>query len=343
MKKRVGLAWVGVAGWLAGTAFAHADSVKLLPGPFEMPDHIGPMYLQGEPHKYPDARLGASYQYFGGGLSLTVYVFDLGATDIPDGGDTRYACEAFEGAKSEVQRAGYSDVRLVSEQLARLDPPADQPTAREAVFEYSRENHPTVSYIWVTGAAKQFVKLRFSVDPKLREELPEARRAILDALGAALKPHLAPMDANAKTQRTALNLHSGDPEEMGTALMYLSALSSDEKEHPEKVPLCGGELVPDFAKELLAIRSALALGGVTGNTKFVKQVADMEKAGFLEEFVWTYRHRDIWGTTPPDGLDLAGFDQWRAKKLKKFKMPDLGNVEFVLPRPLPLEPVSTAP
>ena len=69
---------------------------------------FGPMRFDGQPHKYDDPRLGASYQYMGGGLSLTVYVYDLGAVNIPDGGNTRLACEAFEGAKGDVQHAGAS-------------------------------------------------------------------------------------------------------------------------------------------------------------------------------------------------------------------------------------------
>src|SRR6476659_6490868 len=182
---------------LACTTLANADPVKLAPGPFELPDRIGPMRFDGQSHKYDDSRLGASYQYFGGGLSLTVYVYDLGAENIPDGGDTRLACEAFEGAKGDVMHAGYQNVVLKSQQLARLDPTAESPVAREAVFEYTRSNRPTVSYLWVTGASKEFVKLRFSIDEQYRDELAEARRTVLNAVGDALKPHLGPADPEA--------------------------------------------------------------------------------------------------------------------------------------------------
>jgi len=321
-----------------------AEPVKLLPGPFELPDRIGPMRFDGQAHKYDDARLGASYQYLGGGLSLTVYVYDLGAENIPDGGDTRLACEAFEGAKGDVLHAGYQDLVVKSEQLARLDPAADAPTAREAVFEYSRANRPTISYLWLTGASKQFVKLRFSVDDRYRDELIEARRTVLNTLGEALKPHLAPVDAGAGQKKTAMSLTaSDDPEEAGAALMYAMSLGADTDSHPELLPVCGGELVPDFAHELQAFQNLLVIARESDKrTKFTRRLESIAAAGFLDEFVWTRRHQDSWGDRPPDGLDLATFEIWRRKNLRRFAVPDFGHISFDMPRPLPLEPAAAA-
>lgn len=328
-------------GVMAFAAVSHADPVKLLPGPFELPERIGPMRFDGQPHKYEDPRLGASYQYLGGGLSLTVYVYDLGAENIPDGGNTRLACEAFEGAKGDVQHAGYQNVVVKSEQLARLDPAAETPTAREAVFEYVRSDRPTVSYLWVTGASKLFVKLRFSVDEKYRDELAEARRTVLTALGAALGPHMAPADADAGKSKASININVGmNPDEMSAALIYLASLDAGNDDHPENIPLCGGELIPDYAHELTAFQSLAAMSGAGGRTKFTRRLDEIAGAGFLEEFVWTYRHREAWGTQPPEGLELERFDKWRAKKLKRLVVPDFGSVGYETPRPLPLEPAA---
>ncbi len=319
---------------------SRADPVKLLPGPFELPERIGPMRYDGKGHKYDDARLGSSYQYLGGGLSLTVYVYDLGAENIPDGGDTRLACEAFEGAKDDVLHAGYQDVQVKSEQLARLDPGAESPTAREAMFEYTRNDHATVSYLWVTGAAKQFVKLRFSVDDTLRDELVEARRTVLTALGAAIKPHLAPVDPESAKKGTTINVNSANgTADMATGLEYLMFLTADGLDHKENTPVCGGELVPDFGRELSAFKS---LAHDARPTKFTRKLADIDSAGFLDEFVWSYRHRDDWGAQPPEGLELGKFDAWRQKKLKRFAVPDFGSVTYDVPRPLPLEPAGAA-
>ncbi len=323
---------------LACTTFAYADPVKLAPGPFELPDRIGPMRFDGQPHRYDDPRLGASYQYFGGGLSLTVYVYDLGAENIPDGGDTRITCEAFEGAKGDVMHAGYQNVVLKSQQLARLDPAAESPVAREAVFEYTRSNRPTVSYLWVTGASKEFVKLRFSIDGQYRDELAEARRTVLNAVGDALKPHLGPVDPEAGKKKTSVNINSSNnPADMATAFEYLMSLTADGIEHQENLPLCGGELVPDFGHESTAFRS---LAHDAKPTKFTRRLAEIDSAGFLDEFVWSYRHRPDWGDQPPEALELEKFDAWRKKKLRNFSTPDFGNITYDVPRPLPLEPAA---
>jgi hypothetical protein len=334
---------------LACMTLAHAGPVKLLPGPFELPDRIGPMRLDGEAHEYDDPRLGSSYQYSGGGLSLTIYVYDLGIPDIPDGGETRIACEAFEAAKKDLHRAGYADVRQKSEQLARLDPTAAAPNAREAVYEFTRAERPTISYIWLTGAAKVLLKLRFSVDEKLRDELPEARRAILMALGEAVKPHLAPApapagDADGKKSHTSLVINGDAIDDMVLGMLYLGTVLSVAEQAPELQPVCGGPVALHFEGEVGAYSAALMFsGGASGGSKFAKRLQEISKAGYLEEFVWTYRHQDFWGDTPPQGLELEKFHAWSKKRLKRFVVPEFGHVDFPAPRPMPLEPVEPVP
>ena len=61
-------------------------------------------------------------------------------------------------------------------------------------------------------------------------------------------------------------------------------------------------------------------------TRLGKRLAEIETAGFLEEFVWSDLHREQWGTTPPQGLELDDYKPWRKKNLKRFKAPPLGTV-----------------
>ena len=132
------LMWVVAAG-----AVAAEDPVKLLPSPFVLPDRIGPMVLEGEPHKYDDPRLGVSYQYGGDGLSLTVYVYDAGETDLPDGADTIPTCQEFEVAKQGVQQS-YQKVALKSEHLAKLEsarPAAADPRSGVRIRARSPADH----------------------------------------------------------------------------------------------------------------------------------------------------------------------------------------------------------
>jgi hypothetical protein len=325
----------------AGMAFAAGeDTVPLLPSPLVLPKRIGPMVFSGAPHQYADPALGVSYQYGSEGISLTVYVYDAGIRDLADGADTIPVCREFETAKQGVMQA-YQKIELKGEQLVRLNPPDDLPLAREAVYEYEREQRPTISFIWITTAAKFFVKLRLSMDPRLREELPEARRAVLSMVGEAIKPHLTPVDPKGAIPGATMGISVDDSgrEGTGAALMYLMLLNAAAERSPEQVPVCGGEFVPTFDADVGLYRGLLATGGL-GGTRLGKRIAQIDDAGFLEEFLWVERHRMAWGTVPPAALDLAEFEAWRKKKLRRFRLPAFGSVSIDHPRRLPLEPLA---
>lgn len=318
---------------------AGQDTVVLLPSPLELPKRIGPMLFSGEPHKYEDPALGVSYQYASDGISLTVYVYDAGITDLADGADTMPVCREFQSAKQGVTQA-YQKLELKGEQLVRLNPPDDLPLAREALYEYEREQRPTISFIWLTAAAEYFVKLRLSMDPRLRDELPDARRAVLSMVGEAIKPHLLPVDPNAAPTGATLgvNLGGGSDEAMGAVLMYLMLLNAAAEQSPEQAPVCGGEFVPTFDAEIGLYRGLFAPGAGLGRSRLGKRMLQIDKAGFLEEFLWVERHRRAWGAAPPATLDLADFQAWRKKKLRRFQLPPFGTVTIDHPRRLPLEP-----
>ena len=328
----------------AGIAAAAGDSVQLLPSPLELPRHIGPLEFTGSPHKYDQPGLGLSYQYNAEGLSLTVYVYDAGETDLPDGADTVVACREYELVKQGVEQS-YQKVVLKSEQLARLSPPQDQPLIREALYEFERDNHPAISYVWITVAAKHFIKLRFSAHPRLRDELPDARRALLSALGDAIKAYLAPADPAAKKPGTSMTLYGdsmkASDDEMQAGILYLGLLGAFVDKTPQLVPVCGGEVVPGPETEASLYRALLSLDAAGAKSKFGKRIAEIDQAGFLEEFAWVDLHRTEWGSTPPDGLTLDTYAPWRKKHLKGFKAPRFGVLTIDHPRPLPLEPAQT--
>jgi hypothetical protein len=279
-----------------------------------------------------------SYQYAGDGLSLTVYAFDAGDADIPDGADTPGTCREFEIAKQGVTQA-YQNTQLKTEQLVRLNPPDELPLAREALYEFEREQRPTISFIWITAVAKYFVKLRFSVDPRLRDELPEARRAVLSILGEAVKPYLKPVDPKAEPPGISMNINldGNSDDAMEAGVTYLALLAAVADQSPTQMPVCGGEYVPDFDTEVGVVRGTFALDGVAAKSRLAKRIAQIDKAGFLEEFVWTERHRDAWGATPPEGLAIVEYQAWRKKKLRRFQIPDFGSITINHPRPLPVE------
>jgi hypothetical protein len=336
--RRILVACGALHGALPGTA-AGDETLKLLPSPLEMPRRIGPMATDGAAHSYEDPRLGSSYQYLGRGLSLTIYVYDAGVDAIPDGADNIPVCDQFEDAKNGVARAGYGDMALKSEQLVRLAPPDDVLLAREAVFEFVRQERRTISYVWITAAAKNFIKLRFSLDAELRDEVPEARRALLDALGEAVKPHVRPVDPDASKAGAsmAFNMGSGSDDDTATQFTYMLLLSAMTGQVPEQIPVCGGDFIPPFDTELAVFRQLAVIDG-GGGTKFAKHLAEAEAAGFLEELTWTEMHREEWGTGQPPGLTLNEYKTWKKKHLKRFHRPKLGVVTVDHPRPAPIEP-----
>ncbi len=337
--------WQAIAAAAASiTAASAADAnepLALLPSPLMIPKRIGPMEYTGTPHKYDDPRLGVSYQYGGDGLSLTVYVYNAGETDLADGADTRSTCREFEIAKEGVEQA-YQKVQLRSEQLARLNPPHELPQMREALYEFEREGNPTISFIWITSAAKHFVKLRLSMNPRLRDELPEARRTILSVMGEAIQPHLAPVDPKAEAPGTTMGftLGGGSDDELQAGILYLMLMSTAADQVPEQAPVCGGEFVPSLEAEAGVYRGMFALGEVFAGTRFGKRIGQIDQAGFLEEFLWVEKHREAWGTSPPPALMLPEYQAWKKKNLKRFKPPDFGTITLDHPRPLPLEPVT---
>jgi len=327
----------------AVTAYAQdTQKVKFAPTGIELPRRIGPVETDGEMHSFGDPALGVAYQYDGDGISLTVYVYDLGMPDIPDGADTIATCEEFENVKAGLLTSGYTHFTTKQERLVKLAPPAEVPLAREASFEFEFKGHPVVSYLWLTGAARNFVKVRFSIDAGMRDEVIDARRAILDALGEAVRPHLVPVDPNASKPGAALNfgMNDGSDDAVAADMLYLATLAALLDKSPQLGPVCGGQFVPDFGTDVDAYRTVAVISNQGGDEKsrIGKHLALIDSAGFLEEFVWTDLHRDEWGKTIPQGLALADFKKWRKKNLKGFRLHPLGSVVVNHPRPLPLEP-----
>jgi hypothetical protein len=275
-------------------------------------------------------------------VALTVYVYTAGVEITVDGPDTIPVCHEFESAKDGLRSMSYSSARFVSEQMVRLLPPDDTVLMREAEFELVRDQRHVISYIWITGVAKHFIKLRFSSDESLRAEMPEARRAILLALGEAIKPHLAAVDPAAERPGISITVDSAmlsSPDsDAASGFMYATILSALAEETPPMLPVCGGELEPGFETEVSLFRTVFAGESIGSRSKFGKRMAQVDAAGFLEEFVWTERHRESWDSTPPAGLMLDDYEKWKKKHLKRLKVPAMASVVVNHPRALPLEP-----
>ncbi len=334
--------------FLANPLSAQEGTVKLLPTLIELPSRIGPLVANPTPHKYDPPGMGASWQYTGQGASLTVYVYDAGVADVAEGPDTIPACIEFEVAKQGAMQA-YKDSKLISQNMVKLLPPEGTPLVREAAMEMVREGFPVVSYVWITAVSRQFIKLRFSMDKRMAEELPEARRSILSAVGTAISPHLAPKKTGEGTtadekQGTSigLNLDSLLSDDLGgAAFIYPILLTALVEDSPDAAPVCGGEVVPAFQTELSLYKSLFVDDEEARKSKLGKQLFKADQAGFLDELVWVEAHRPAWGDSPPPELTVDAYQAWKKNNLKRFKPPAFGTVTIDHPRPLPMEAEST--
>lgn len=339
-RNRVGMAVALLAAVAAQAAAPAPEKVVLAPSPLELPVKIGPLHFSGEPHKYEPAAAGVSYAFAGRGLMLTIYVYDGGLQELPDGGDTVEACEQVEMAKEGVREAKYPNTVLTREQMVRLTPTEAFPLAHEVRYELEREGRPSISYIWVTAAAKHFIKLRFTFDKELKDEEADARRGILDAVGEAVRPHLAAAQSEPKPKKdrdTTINVAMGPDGDVMTGMLYTTMLSSLLEQSPELAPPCGGTVVPTFETEVGVLRGVLEMAAAGVESDFTQRLARIEKAGFLEEFVWNDMHREDWGGWEPSDLALADYLKWKKKHLKNFQVPNLGSVTVEHPREWPVE------
>lgn len=332
------LFWMACAWSCVGVTHADDSRLRLEPTSLEIPRQFGPLTYRGTPDTFGDAALGTGYRFQAPGMALTFYAYDSGMSDIPDGADNVPVCQEFEHAKSDITQAGYGHTVHKGDQLVRLNPPDEHPLAREAAFEFEIESHPALSFVWFTGIEKTFIKVRFTADAQLRNEVPELRRAVLEALGDAIGPRPAPAKQQEKDSIDIV-LGDADADEMAAGLLYAALLGAVAEKSPEAGPPCGGEFVPDYPTEISLYEGLISMRDSQDRNRLMGRLAAIHRAGFLEEFLWIDAHRDEWGTTPPEGLDVGDYQAWRKKNLKKFKRPRFARLVIHHPRPLPVESV----
>jgi hypothetical protein len=299
-----------------------ADTVKLAPSMLKVPQVIGPLRYGGE-NRYGDRRMGRSFGYNASGISLNVFVYDYGIRNLPDGPDSVAACEQYESAKREIETGGnYQNVVLRGEVSRPLRAGQPAPLVREAVYEFERNGLRALSVLWLTAADGFFIKLRLSMRVEIGDELDQAREQILAAIGAAIaaRPPRVPLPVETQPTDPSIEMApGGDVFDTPAWFAYALELSRYARENPGAAPPCGGLIDPPFTLEVEARRAALReyrARPVHGRrSNYFNTLARVEDAGFLEEYVWSYVHREAWGATPPDGLALDAFAGYRAREL----------------------------
>ena len=122
------------------------------------------------------------------------------------------------------------------------------------------------------------MKLRLSMVPRLRDELPEARRAVLAVVGEAIKPHLVPADPKSENAGKFAGSQSWRAwrrfgrRAAKRASMYLMLLNAVADKSPELAPVCGGEFVPSLDTELGVYRGMFEPGQELAKSRLGKTI-----------------------------------------------------------------------
>ena len=196
------------------------------------------------------------------------------------------------------------------------------------MYEYEREAHPTISFVWITAAANHFVKLRLSMDPRLRDEVLDARRAVLAVVGEAIKPHLTPVDPDAKRPGSSLGINlerwRGRRDPGGNPVPGV-AQHTGRASHPSSRRFAAAKWFPTWKPRLGVYRGVFGLDEELAASRLGKTIATIDKAGFLEEFLWTERHREAWGANPPREPEASRVRGMAEEKTQAIQAPGLRN------------------
>lgn len=340
------VAWCLAAG-AAGTAWATPlsdNTVRLAPSQLRLPQNIGPLRYNSQ-RKFSDRRMGRSYLYSASGISLSIYVYDYGMANLPEGPDNIPVCEQYESAKREIESGGnYENVRLHSEYRRRMSEAEDSPWLREAQYEFDRNGLHAVSVLWMASIDGHFFKFRLSLRSEVAEELAEARPSILEAIAEAVAARRKPrIPAPPASPEVTVEVDSHlDDESAALWKIYANEVVSFSREHPDRRPPCGGLLSPRHDAELTARRAALqsyrARPAAAAPLRYWEELARVEQAGHLDEYAWHYFH--VAGETPPPDLDLAGFEEFRARELARHLVQSGARVRMNTVRELPIAPIA---
>jgi len=102
-------------------------------------------------------------------------------------------------------------------------------------------------------------------------------------------------------------------------ISYADELLRASRDDPDSMPPCGGPLLPGFAAEYAARVRALhdyhARDVAARHSPYFDDLARIDAAGFLDEYVWENLQKS--GAAMPPGLDLAAFLEFRALELPR--------------------------
>ena len=173
---RIGLACLFLGGMLSGTALAQSsDSFVENATGLTFPAKIG-RFERTASATFPDARLGVGFRYEGPGRA-EVFIYDMGAAEIPTGVDSEAVSTAFAQAEAAVEKLLGTAPASAGKKFAESTPVIENEgrVAKVRVGLYSwtytapdGTKGPMATWVLVTGFQNRIVKLLYtapSLDP----------------------------------------------------------------------------------------------------------------------------------------------------------------------------------
>lgn len=261
--------------------------------------------------------LGFSRRFVSSAGWADEFVYDAGRKTWKNGVDDPQLEMTFQMAVRDVGNVAGpgADYRLMRVDHLQI---AGRPFLH-AAMRMKVEGRMVESHLYLTAVEHRLVKFRIS----LYVPLPQPSEAVLAAFVADQMRFVLshPFRTGATTapskREIAIRLEPGCLDKP-TGVVWLSyALARADYWRRSGRSLTGaGELEPGFAEELGARRSALeAYRAARAKTPGLRSaywdaLAQVEQAGFLAEYVWTYLRQGDW-TAGEEPAELARFDAWR--------------------------------
>ncbi len=165
----------GFEDWVMSTPFVQqirGEPYLHLPTGLVFPEWIAGMVKDSiTDFESDDPRLGIGIGYCGCAayITVTIYLYNLGQSSIPNGADSDLIIQHFQQVINDVYTSKhYSSVVKLSERKISFDQSPESLEALSAAFSYTVDGTENLSFAYLTGYKNHFFKIRLTY-PKSEE------------------------------------------------------------------------------------------------------------------------------------------------------------------------------
>ena len=123
---------------------------------------------------HPGLGVGILYRSSDPAIYADFYIYNLGIKSIPDGSNTKEIHDQWKQAEDDIytleKQGKYLSVKKLYEASALLGMDRNAPTALRADFSYTSNGTKKLSYLYLLGYKKNFIKIRFTFPETLKKE-----------------------------------------------------------------------------------------------------------------------------------------------------------------------------